>query len=60
MSILTPLVSQCALQCYLILQSEDVDQDCWLNVVEQEKLWSSPNQEIIPEITTEMFSRCFQ
>ena len=42
-----------------VLQCQDVDQNCRLDVVEEKKFRSSPNQEIIPEITREILSDIF-
>ena len=44
---------------FQILQCQDVDQNCRLDVVEEKEFWSSPNQEIIPEITREILSDIF-
>ena len=44
---------------FSVLQCQDVDQNCRLDVVEEKEFWSSPNQEIIPEITREILSDIF-
>ena len=44
---------------FSVLQCQNVDQNCRLDVVEEKKFRSSPNQEVIPEITREILSDIF-